>query len=92
MTRTTPAFTLTPGPAGTTPATLAALSQPIPRRQDPPFLALYAETVELPRRAVGAAADAGAAVEAALGEDPLYASVYPNCAGQSNPERESPQH
>jgi aspartate aminotransferase-like enzyme len=34
-------FTLTPGPAGAAPATLAALSQPILHHQDPAFLALY---------------------------------------------------
>jgi hypothetical protein len=48
-----PVFTLTPGPAGATPATLAALSQPILHHQDPAFLALYAETVESLRRAFG---------------------------------------
>jgi hypothetical protein len=53
--RTSPVFTLTPGPAGAAPATLAALSQPILRHQDPAFLALYAETVELLRRAFGTA-------------------------------------
>jgi len=48
-------FTLTPGPAGATPATLAALSQPILHHQDPAFLALYAEAVELLGRAFGTA-------------------------------------
>jgi len=48
-------FTLTPGPAGATPAALAALSQPILHHQDPAFLALYAETVELLGRAFGTA-------------------------------------
>ncbi len=33
MTRIAPVFTLTPGPAGATPATLAALSQPILHHQ-----------------------------------------------------------
>ena len=55
--RNTPVFTLTPGPAGATPATLAALSQPILHHQDPVFLALYAETVDLLRRAFGTAED-----------------------------------
>ncbi len=55
MTRIAPVFTLTPGSAGATPATLAALSQPILHHQDPAFLALYAETVELLRRASGTA-------------------------------------
>ena len=55
MMRTAPVFTLTPGPAGATPATLAALSQPILHHQDPAFLALYGETAELLRRAFGTA-------------------------------------
>jgi pyridoxamine---pyruvate transaminase len=55
--RTSPVFTLTPGPAGATPATLAALGQPIPHHQDPAFRALYAETVGLLRRAFGIADD-----------------------------------
>ena len=46
-----PAFTLTGGPAGATAATLAALGRPILHHLDPPFGALYAETVELLRRA-----------------------------------------
>ena len=53
--RATPVFTLTPGPAGATSATLAVLSQPILHHQDPAFLALYAETVELLRPAFGTA-------------------------------------
>jgi aspartate aminotransferase-like enzyme len=70
-----PVFTLTPGPAGATPATLAALSQPILRYRDPVFLAVYAETGDRrvagrALRRAGAAADAGAAVEAARGELP----------------------
>ena len=48
-------FTLTPGPAGATPATLAALGQPILHHQDPAFLALYGETAELLHRAFGTA-------------------------------------
>ena len=48
-------FTLTPGPAGATPATLAALGQPILHHQDPAFRALYGETVELLHRAFGTA-------------------------------------
>jgi len=46
-----PAFTLTAGPAGTTPATLAALGRPILHHLDPAFAALYEETVELLRLA-----------------------------------------
>ena len=53
--RAMPVFTLTPGPAGATSATLAVLSQPILHHQDPAFLALYAETVELLRHAFGTA-------------------------------------
>ena len=52
-----PAFTLTPGPSGATPATLAAMGRPILHHQDPAFLALYAETAGLLRRAFGAAGD-----------------------------------
>jgi len=46
-----PAFTLTGGPAGATAATLAALGRPILHHLDPAFGVLYAETVELLRRA-----------------------------------------
>src|ERR1039457_6702157 len=42
-----PAFTLGTGPAGATPATLAALGRPILHHLDPAFGALYQETVEL---------------------------------------------
>jgi pyridoxamine---pyruvate transaminase len=52
-----PAFTLTPGPSGATPATLAALGRPILHHQDPAFLALYAEATGLLRRAYGTADD-----------------------------------
>jgi pyridoxamine--pyruvate transaminase len=52
-----PAFTLTPGPSGATPATLAAMSRPVLHHQDPAFLALYAETAGLLRRAFGADED-----------------------------------
>jgi len=46
-----PAFTLAAGPAGATPATLAALGRPILHHLDPVFGALYEETTELLRRA-----------------------------------------
>jgi pyridoxamine---pyruvate transaminase len=49
-----PVFTLTAGPTGATPATLAALGQPVLYHYDPAFLDLYADTVELMRRAFGA--------------------------------------
>ena len=48
-----PVFTLTAGPTGATPATLAALGQPVLYHYDPAFLRLYADTVELMRRAFG---------------------------------------
>ena len=74
------------GPAGATATTLAAPGRPILHHLDPAFGALYAETVELLRRAfeagpspvialtaigralraLGAKADIGAAVEAAV--------------------------
>jgi pyridoxamine--pyruvate transaminase len=48
-----PAFTLTGGPAGATPATLAALGRPILHHQDPAFAALYERTAALLQRAFG---------------------------------------
>jgi pyridoxamine--pyruvate transaminase len=51
-----PAFTLTGGPAGATPATLAALGRPILHHLDPAFGALYEETVERLRLAFGTSA------------------------------------
>ncbi len=48
-------FNLTAGPAGATPATLAALGQPVQYPYDPDFLRLYATTAELARRAFGTA-------------------------------------
>lgn len=50
-----PVFNLTAGPAGTTSATLAALGQPVLYPYDPDFLARYADTTELARRAFGTA-------------------------------------
>lgn len=52
-----PIFTLTPGPAGATPATLAALGRPILHPQDPAFRGLYAHTVDLLRQAFGTPED-----------------------------------
>ena len=46
-----PTFTLTTGPIGATPATLAALGRPILNHLDPAFGALYEQTVELLRLA-----------------------------------------
>jgi pyridoxamine--pyruvate transaminase len=48
-----PVFTLTAGPAGATPDTLAALGRPVLYPYDPVFLELYADTVELMRSAFG---------------------------------------
>ena len=52
-----PVFTLATGPAGSTPATQAALAQPVLHHTDPAFRALYAETVTLLREAFGTSAD-----------------------------------
>jgi pyridoxamine---pyruvate transaminase len=54
---TTPVFTMAPGPAGATPATLAALGSPILHHLDPAFRAHYAETVGLLRQAFGTVSD-----------------------------------
>jgi pyridoxamine---pyruvate transaminase len=48
-----PVFTLTAGPTGATPDTLAALGRPVLYHYDPAFLELYAGTVELMRKAFG---------------------------------------
>ncbi|MFZ0667910.1 MAG: alanine--glyoxylate aminotransferase family protein [Acidimicrobiales bacterium] len=45
------AFTLSSGPSGASPETLAALGSPILYHYDPAFLETYAETLELLRRA-----------------------------------------
>jgi pyridoxamine--pyruvate transaminase len=52
-----PVFTLASGPVGSTPATLAALAQPVLHHTDPAFRALYAETVALLRSAFGTSVD-----------------------------------
>ena len=52
-----PAFTLATGPVGSTPATAAALAQPVLHHTDPAFRALYAQTVTLLREAFGASVD-----------------------------------
>jgi pyridoxamine---pyruvate transaminase len=52
-----PVFTLATGPAGTTPATLAALGQPVLHHTDPAFRALYGQTVGLLREAFGTELD-----------------------------------
>ena len=48
-----PAFNLTGGPAGATPATLAALGRPVLHHLDPAFGALYQRTAELLQQAFG---------------------------------------
>jgi pyridoxamine--pyruvate transaminase len=50
-------FTLATGPVGSTPATQAALAQPVLHHTDPAFRALYAETVTLLREAFGTSVD-----------------------------------
>ena len=52
-----PVFTLATGPVGSTPATQAALAQPVLHHTDPAFRALYAETVALLREAFGTSVD-----------------------------------
>jgi pyridoxamine---pyruvate transaminase len=52
-----PVFTLATGPVGSTPATQAALAQPVLHHTDPAFRALYAETVALLRSAFGTSVD-----------------------------------
>jgi pyridoxamine---pyruvate transaminase len=52
-----PLFTLATGPVGSTPATLAALAQPVLHHTDPAFRALYAQTVALLREAFGTSVD-----------------------------------
>ena len=52
-----PVFTLATGPVGSTPATQAALAQPVLHHTDPAFSALYAETVTLLREAFGTSVD-----------------------------------
>jgi len=52
-----PVFTLATGPVGSTPATQAALAQPVLHHTDPAFRALYAETVTLLRDAFGTSVD-----------------------------------
>ena len=52
-----PVFTLATGPVGSTPATQAALAQPVLHHTDPAFRALYGETVTLLREAFGTSVD-----------------------------------
>jgi pyridoxamine--pyruvate transaminase len=52
-----PVFTLATGPVGSTPATQAALTQPVLHHTDPAFRELYAETVRLLREAFATSVD-----------------------------------
>jgi len=52
-----PVFTLATGPVGSTPATQAALAQPVLHHTDPAFRELYAETVALLREAFATSCD-----------------------------------
>jgi pyridoxamine--pyruvate transaminase len=53
VSRFEPVFTLTAGPTGATPDTLAALGRPVLYHYDPVFLELYADTIALMRQAFG---------------------------------------
>ena len=53
VSRFEPVFTLTAGPTGATPDTLAALGRPVLYHYDPVFLEFYADTVALMRQAFG---------------------------------------
>jgi pyridoxamine---pyruvate transaminase len=52
-----PVFTLASGPVGSTPATGAALAQPVLHHTDPAFRELYAQTVALLREAFATSGD-----------------------------------
>ena len=89
-----PVFTLATGPVGSTPATLAALGQPVLHHTDPAFRALYAEAVGLLRYAFGASVDpvifpgeAVAGIEAAaaalIGPDDVVLNLVSGIYGQA---------
>jgi pyridoxamine--pyruvate transaminase len=89
-----PVFTLATGPVGSTPATQAALAQPVLHHTDPAFRALYAETVTLLRAAFGTSVDpvvfpgeAVAGIEAAaaalIGPDDVVLNVVSGIYGQA---------
>jgi len=75
-------FTPAPGPAGATPATLAALSQPILHHQDPALPPQYARTVGARRRTFGASVPP-------LGEGPLYQRGLSGIPAAKRPGTES---
>jgi pyridoxamine---pyruvate transaminase len=89
-----PVFTLATGPVGSTPATQAALAQPVLHHTDPGFRALYAETVTLLRSAFGASVDPvifpgeavvgiEAAAAALIGPDDVVLNLVSGIYGQS---------
>ena len=89
-----PVFTLATGPVGSTPATQAALAQPVLHHTDPAFRALYAETVTLLREAFGTSADPvvfpgeavvglEAAAAALIGPDDVVLNVVSGLYGQA---------
>src|ERR1700733_9483594 len=92
-----PVFKLATGPVGSTPATQAALAQPVLHHTEPALRALYAETVTLLREAFGTSVDpvifpgeAGVGIEAAaaalIGPDDvvvnLVSGIYGRAFGQ----------
>src|ERR1700729_3013600 len=89
-----PTFTLATGPVGSTPATQAALAQPVLHHTDPAFRALYAETVSLLREAFGTSVDPvifpgeavvgiEAAAAALIGPDDVVLNVVSGIYGQA---------
>ena len=89
-----PVFTLATGPVGSTPATQAALAQPVLHHTDPAFRALYAETVTLLREAFGTSADPGifpgeavvgieAVAAALIGPDDVVLNLVSGIYGQA---------
>jgi pyridoxamine--pyruvate transaminase len=91
---TWPVFTLATGPVGSTPATQAALAQPVLHHTDPAFRALYAQTVALLREAFGTSADPvifpgeavvgiEAAAAALIGPDDVVLNVVSGIYGQA---------
>ena len=91
---TGPVFTLATGPVGSTPATQAALAQPVLHHTDPAFRALYAETVTLLREAFGTSVDPvifpgeavvgiEAAASALIGPDDVVLNVVSGIYGKA---------
>jgi pyridoxamine---pyruvate transaminase len=89
-----PVFTLATGPVGSTPATQAALAQPVLHHTDPAFRAHYAETVALLREAFGTSVDPvifpgeavvgiEAAAAALIGPDDVVLNVVSGIYGQA---------